>query len=223
VRPSDPCALFALRAATLLGKNLAACEERYPAELPHTVLVAIVERDAVLWKPRLDQLHADLFAPHDPLSPVRLEVLDRATVEAMQRLAEAGIVQFTHRATRHLYPAETAQPPMSAEELARAQVCRERATRKLKMARLLHAEKMDEEAREALLAAILETGRALATEARLPEPVSLSAALAPPLSHAWGKARETLGAILNNSSTSFSEALALLENSQNKWNSIASP
>ncbi|MCE0523838.1 MAG: DEAD/DEAH box helicase [Methylacidiphilales bacterium] len=211
-RPSNPCALFAERAAALLGKNLTACEERYPEEAPHTVLVAIVERDAASWKPRLEQLHAELFTGQDPLSPVRLEVIDRATVEAMRRLAEAGIVQITHRATRHLYPADNPPPLLNAEELARAQACRERAARKLKMARLLQAEKMDEEAREALLAAILETSRALAIEARLPEPVTPAAALTPPLSHAWGKARATLAAALNNSSASCSEALALLEN-----------
>ncbi len=211
-RPSDPSVLFAERAGLLLGKNLAACEERYPEEAPHTVLVAIVERDAALWKPRLEQLQAELFAKHDPLSPVRLEVIDRATVEAMQRLAEAGIVQITHRATRHLYPEDTPAPSLSAEELARAQACRERAARKIKMARLLLAEKMDEEAREALLAAILETGRVLAIEARLQEPASPTAALAPPLSHAWGKVREPLAAILNGSFPSLPEALSLLEN-----------
>ncbi len=210
-RPSDPCALFAGRAASLLGKNLAACEERYPEEAPHTVLVAIVERDATLWKPRLDQLHAELFARQDLLSPVRLEVIDRSAVEAMHRLAEAGIVQITHRATRHLYPMDDARLPLSAEELARAQTYRERTARKLKMARLLQAEKMDEEAREALLAAILETGRAMAIEARLPEPTSPTTALAPPLSHTWGNARATLAAALNDSSAPLSEALALLE------------
>jgi len=220
-RPSDPCALFAERVATLLGKNLAACEERYPEEAPHTVLVAIVERDATLWKPRLEQLHAELFAKQDPLSPVWLEVLDRATVEAMQRLAESGIVQITHRATRHLYPVDNAPSPLSAEELARAKACLERAARKLKMARLLLAEKMDEEAREALLATILETGRALAIESRLPEPANPAAALAPPLSHAWGTARETLVATLHNSLEPLSDALALLENRQNTLNHVS--
>ena len=211
-RLADPCALFAERAASLLGKNLAACEERYPEEAPHTVLVAIVERDAAQWKPRIEQLHAELFSTQDPLFPVRLEVLDRATVETMQRLAEAGIVQITHRATRHLYPMDNARSPLGAEELARVQACRERAARKLKMARLLQAEKMDEEAREALLAAVLETGRALAIESRLPEPPNPVAALAPPLSHAWGNAHATLAAILSDSSVPIIQALVLLEN-----------
>jgi hypothetical protein len=199
VRISDPCSLFAERAAALIGKNLTACEERYPEAAPHTVLVVIVERDAALWKPRLEQLHAELFARHDPLAPVRIEVIDRATVEALKRLAEAGIMQITHRATRHLYPADAVPLELSAEELARANACRERAVRKLKMARLLRAEKMDEEARDAFLAAILETGRALAIEAHLPEPASAAVALAPPLSHAWGEAREKLIFILNDS------------------------
>jgi hypothetical protein len=105
---------------------------------------------------------------------------------------------------------------LSAEDLARAKACRERAARKLKMARLLQAEKMDEESREALLAAILEIGRALAVESRLPEPANPAAALAPPLSHAWGTARETLAAVLNNSSAPLSEALTLLENNHGR-------
>ena len=216
-RPFDPCAHFVERAASLLGKNLAVCEERYPEDAPHTVLVTIVERDATQWKPRLEQLHVELFANQDPLSPVRLEVIDRATVEAVQRLAEAGIVQITHRAARHLYPMADAPPPLSAEDMARVRTFRERSVRKLKMARLLQAEKMDEEAREALLAAVLETGRTLAIETRSPEPDSPATALAPPLSHAWGKAREILAVILSDSSASLTPAIELLEHGQGKW------
>jgi hypothetical protein len=56
------------------------------------------------------------------------------------------------------------------------------------MARLLGEGGLDDEAREPLLEAALDLGRALATEARLPEPASFDDALLPPRSLCWNEA-----------------------------------
>ena len=73
---------------------------------------------------KLKSLHWELFGPGktDPLAPVQLEVIDRATDEAIQRLIAAGLIGGTTRATRPLLPpanpAEAA--PLSPEEQAKA-------------------------------------------------------------------------------------------------------
>jgi len=169
------------------------CEERYPNEGPHSVLYVIVDRDAPLWREKLNPLHEEYFGPGqcDPLSPVRLEVIDRAMDEALQRLIEAGLVAKTSRATRPLWPAETteaAPPPLSEAERAKATAHRQQAARKIKMARLLGEGELSEEARTALLEAMLPLGRALAIESRLPEPARVDDVLLPPLAHQWRNA-----------------------------------
>jgi hypothetical protein len=173
----------------LVNAALVRCEERYPQSGAHSVLVVVVERDAAPLRERLEGLHRELFGPGqtDPLAPTQLEVIDRATDEALERLIAAGLVSRTTRATRPLSPEAEAgsPPPLSAEEQARAKAHREHAARKLKMARLLAEGGLEEEARAALLAAILPLARALAVERRLPEPDSVDEALLPPLSHGW--------------------------------------
>ncbi|MBM3854310.1 MAG: DEAD/DEAH box helicase, partial [Verrucomicrobia bacterium] len=95
--PADPGEAFAHRAAALLGTRLVACQERYPEADQPCVVVVTVEHDAESWRPRLEELHAELFAAAQPAGSVRLEVLDRATVLALERLEAAGIIQSRAR------------------------------------------------------------------------------------------------------------------------------
>ena len=122
---------------------------------------------------------------------MRLEVIDRATDEALQRLIDAGLVARTTRASRPLWPAEPAEaapPPLSAAELERLSAHRQRAARKLKMARVLCDAGLSEEARAALLEAVPPLSCALAVQHRFPEPASPDHALLPPLSSCWKEA-----------------------------------
>jgi superfamily II DNA or RNA helicase len=184
--PSDRPRAFAEEVRRQLGTSLVACEERFPREGTHSVLYVVVEGQAAVHRPRLEALHTRFCGDLEPVAPVRLEVLDRATHEALERLIGAGLIAPLTRAARPLHPAEAAPAPLSAEELARAREQRDLAARKLKMARLLANGGMSEEARPPLLEAALALGRALAVEARLPEPGSLDEALLPPLAGAWG-------------------------------------
>jgi hypothetical protein len=191
--PADRPRGFAAAAQRQINGALLRCEERYPNDGPHSVLYVVVEQDAAQHREKLGALHQEYFGPGqwDPLSPVRLEVIDRATDEALQRLIEAGLVAKTTRSSRPLWPtetAETAPPPLSAAELERISAHRLHAARKLKMAALLDGGGLGEEARAALLEGMLPLGRALAMEQRLPEPPSLKDALLPPLSMCWKEA-----------------------------------
>lgn len=191
--PADRPRGFAAAARQRIDGALLRCEERYPSDGPHSVLYVVVERDAAQWRENLGSLHEEFFGPGrwDPLAPVRLEVIDRATDEALQRLIDAGLVAKTMRATRPLWPedgAGAAPPPLSEVERAKAAAHRQQAARKLKMARLLGEGGLDEEARAALLEAVQPLARALAVENRLPEPATADQALQAPISPCWKEA-----------------------------------
>ncbi len=193
--PVDRSAGFAARASELLGRRLVACEERYPEHGAHSVLLVVVDRDAAAWKEQLGAAHGELFGKDggDPLSPVQLQVIDRATFDALQHLSEAGLVESTIRATRHLFPAPEGEAAgLTEEEKRRAAELRQRAERKLRMARVLSTESLNEEAREALLGAVPLLGQALAIENRLPEPREAREALVAPLVPLWGGAIQRL-------------------------------
>ena len=191
--PADRSRGFAAPASQRINGALVRCEERYPNEGPHSVLYVVVERDAQQWREHLGTLHEEYFGQDqcDPLAPVRLEVIDRATDEALQRLIEAGLVARTTRASRPLWPGETAEaapPALSAAEQEKAAAHRRLGARKLKMARVLSDAGMSDEARAALLEAVSPIGCALAVEAQLPAPETLKDALLPPLSTCWKEA-----------------------------------
>ena len=186
-KPSDRPRAFADEARRQLGAALVSCEERFPRDGAHSVLYVVVEGQAALHRPRLETLHTELCADLETVAPVRLEVLDRATHDALERLIAAGLIAPVSRAARPLHPIAETPTPLSAAERARAQAHRDLATRKLKMARLLADGGMADEARTPLLDAALALSRGLAVENRLPEPGAIEAALEPPLAAAWGK------------------------------------
>jgi hypothetical protein len=204
--PADRSLAFGELARGKLGTSLLRCEERYPLQGSHSVLVVVVDRDAALWREKLLPLHEELFGKgrSDPLAPTRLEVIDRAADDALQRLIEAGVVAPATRAIRSLCSNDgevPGPPPLSEIEKQKALAHREKASRKLKMASVLQSGDLQEEAREALLEAILFLGRALAVENRTPEPEELNDTLRAPLSLCW---RETLPVIQAFASTSSS-------------------
>jgi superfamily II DNA or RNA helicase len=214
--PADRPLGFAQAAHQRINGALCRCEERYPMEGCHSVLYIVVERDAAQWRENLAALHQDYFGPgqSDPLAPVLLEVVDRATDEALQRLFEAGLATRATRGTRPLWPLEAgpASPaPLSDTEREKAAAHRQRAARKLKMAAVLAGGGLSEEARAAFLEAVAPLGCALAVENRLPEPASAREALLPPLALAWKDNLSILRAFVGDASQPVAPAVAALE------------
>jgi superfamily II DNA or RNA helicase len=212
--PADRALGFAQEACALLGPALVRCEERFPLQGPHSVLLAVVDGNPAQYRERLAPLHQELFGngQADPLAPVQVEIIDRATHEALERLIAAGLIAPTLRASRPLFPVDqaAATPPLSAEERARADAHRQQAARKLKMARLLGEGDLVDEARTPLSDALRALGRALAIESRLPEPPALCDALLPPLSSCWGGALPLLRRFEADPGTDWREVSACL-------------
>jgi hypothetical protein len=213
--PFDRSLAFAQAAREKLAGALIRCEETYPLEGAHSVLFVVVERDAALWRERLVPLHQDLFGEGkwDPLVPVKIEVIDRATDEALRRLVEAGLIAPSTRAIRSLCPAagEDEAVALSEEERQKALAHRQQAARKLKMADLLEGGGLSEEAGEALREATLWAGRALAVENRLPEPAEMKESLRPPVSLLWGDALPTLHELASSPSPSSTRVTEVLQ------------
>jgi len=177
----------------VLQSALARCEERYPRNVEFSVLYLVVSGSMAQWRDTIFGLHAEYFGPEhgDPLAPVRLEVVDCATHEALQRLIDLGLLARVSRAARLLWPEAVTGaglPVLSELEREKAFGLRQQAVRKLKVARVLGEGNLCEEARTALLEAMLPLGRALAIERRLPEPAGLNEILLPPLAHHWHEA-----------------------------------
>lgn len=214
--PADRPLGFASAAHTTINGALCRCEERYPNDGPHSVLYVVVNRDAAQWREKLESLHQEYFPPEqtDPLAPVQLQVVDRATDEALNRLVELGLISRTTRAIRPLLPteAETNQTALLSEsDREKASSHRQLATRKLKMAVLLGGGGLNEEARTALLDAVLPLGRALAVEGRLSEPANVQEALLAPLAHRWAGALTPLRQLVIDPAAPLGPVLELLQ------------
>jgi hypothetical protein len=216
VPPADPAKAFAERAAQLIGPDLLACEERFTDGGSNSVLVVVVDRDEATWRERLKPIYEGLFGNGRPASPecVSLEVIDRSTEEAIRRFCETGLVQMRIRATRYLHPtAETSVVELSDEERARIDSLRALFKRKLKMGRVLAAEELLDEARDAVGEAILSVARVRAVQGRLPEPGKLEETMLPPLAACWGESRPLIQRFLAESNGEIGPIVQALESS----------
>jgi len=187
--PVDRGLGFSEIARKLLGSTCLRCEERYPADGAHSVIVVVVDRDAALHREKLSGPFEEFFGRDvsDPLAPVTLEVIDRSTDEAMERMVATGLISPSTRAIRDLSMShEESSSKITEEERQKAQEHRRQASRKLKMAALLGGGGLLEEEREALLQAGLWLGRALSVEHMLSEPSSLEETLRAPHAICWG-------------------------------------
>jgi hypothetical protein len=214
VLPVDRALAFSEMARARLGDALVRCEERYPLEGAHTVMVVVIDRDPALHRQKLAPLHQDLFGKEqaDPLAPTMLEVIDRATDEALSRLIAAGLVAPATRAVRELFPNEAKTgAELNREELEKAHGYRQQAARKLKMARLLGGGGLTDEERDALLQSALWLGKALAVENRAADPVDLGEMLRPPSSRLWGETLPALREFASNLSAPANPAAGALE------------
>src|SRR5262249_17960889 len=145
-----------------------------------------------VWRERLRAVQEKLLGDRHPGSAecLEIEVIDRSTEEAVRRFSAAGLLQTRIRATRHLYPRpESSMLRLSDEESSRVESHTVRFKRKLKMARILAAEELFEEARDAVRQAILSAACAAAVRARLREPEKLEETIISPVAACWGGCR----------------------------------
>jgi len=99
-----------------------------------------------------------------------------------------------------LHPASEAAAPaaLTGEEKKKIAAARERAARKFKVARLLAAEELAEEARPILVEALHQLCVMLSVEAHFPDPAGFSDCLRAPWTSLWGDSLADLQAFEAN-------------------------
>lgn len=170
--PEDPALAFAGKVTTSLGRALLHCQEAMVPGQDSPVLLTVL-RD-----PSRAAAVSALFHETDWRgNPPKLKILDEATWDAIQQLAAAGLITFNTRATRPLTGDVTPpqKPTLTPEQLQRITDLRTFAAKKQKVAGLLIASDLADEAEPHQKAAEKALARANAIENHLPEPEGESA------------------------------------------------
>lgn len=204
--PADRAMAFGQLLSERLGDNLVRCEERYPKEGDHSVIFVVANQAMQHQNVIQDIYHKCLDDDQRRQGDqTRLEVIDHATAEALDRLEKAGLIAPTCRSSRPLISngssEEEQQPALSEEALATIKTCRENAARKLKMARVLTDADLMEEARPPLQEAAVQIMQALAVFHRVEEPGDLYESLKLPFSFHWGESLSVLKEFIEDEQT----------------------
>lgn len=214
--PTDRPLAFGQRLQERMKEALIRCEERFPLEGDHTV-VLVVANDVEKYRPYIESLHEELFTGKNAElgAPVQMEVIDETTAQALERLEASGLISSTFRTSRPLTGDQAKEtpspPPLTEEELSAVKNARELAARRLKMAEVLSQAELLEEARPPLLEAIQQSARALAITNRLPEPSNFEEALSPPLALHFAEILPQLQEYSSEDSLSPEKVIALLK------------
>ena len=215
VLPADRAMAFGKLVSERLGDSLIRCEERYPKDSDHSVIVVVadqvVRHQHVIQEIFQECLDGDQRKQGDR---TQLEVIDRATAEALDRLEKAGLIAPTFRSSRPLLPCaevqEEQQPSFTAAELKSIKEYRAGAKRKLKMARVLADAELFDEVRPPILdaASLIMKMLAVYHHKEMPEDILMS--IKPPFSFLWGESLQDIKAFFekeNGDAQSLAEAL----------------
>ncbi|WP_395745622.1 DEAD/DEAH box helicase [Prosthecobacter sp.] len=189
--PADRPQALAHESMRLLGTHLISCEERFAAQEPGSTITIIVDHDAAQWRPRLEALHQKLFADQAADEPTRLLVLDRATVDALEAMQAAGLVQRSERASRPLdgimAGPTTTNANAGLSDLQKQQIADllPKLEHRHKVAKALLAAELYEDVLSPLSAALLQACSILAVKQRLPLPTEEAATILRPWFELW--------------------------------------
>ena len=184
--PADHAMAFGQLLSERLGDNLVRCEERYPKEGDHSVIFVVANQAMQHHNVIQDIYHKCLDGDQ-----TRLEVIDHATSEALDRLEKAGLIVPTTRSSRPLTSSaqveEEQKSSLTTAELEAIEEFRTAAERKLKMARVLAEAELNEEARSPLVEAAYSIMKALSVYHHAEAPENIRESLKPPFSFHWGE------------------------------------
>ena len=194
--PADRPQALAAQCLRLLGQHLVSCEERFANDAPGSTIAIVVDRDADSWKPRLEQLHQQMFKGEPSDEPTRLLVLDRATLTALEALQAAGLIQRSERASRPLDGSTPAAPTaitLTKYEKQRIADIVPGLEHRLKVAKALIAADLRTDAAAPLAEALTHACAILSVRHRVPPPQNPADLTLRPWIELWSDpAREAL-------------------------------
>jgi hypothetical protein len=202
----DPLVEWARRIRQRLGSAVVACEERRVADRTQSVLLVVVEGEADRRRKEIEAMamakaeEAGGGSGTELAAGSRLEVMDRAMFEAIQRWTEAGLLRPVQQEVRDLFSASEVPlpPPLTPEQQAALERHQGMARRQVQLARVLMAGGFPEEMRRPLMSGLEAWCKAVAIWVRQAEPASPAAMLATP---AWGEVgldRDMVAAFLSD-------------------------
>lgn len=172
------------------GRSLIQCATAPAAGASPPVVVAIVDGDAGSLRESLKGAEGSRKPGTGAVpKPPTIEVLDRATAEAIQRLIDAGVLAVPSPAARDLFrtPAPPGPSPLSEADRAQMEVHREKARHSLRRARILAAAAFAVEALASAVEAGLELARMLAVRHRMSAPRSMAECFVGEWVGVWGR------------------------------------
>ena len=186
---NDPALAFAHELSQALGEALIQCEERFPQEHEHTVIVVTVI-DTARHRKQIEEIYSAIFKNDQTRTKAtfKLEVIDQTISEAVARLEEAGLVAPTTRSSRLLSPPKegtTSPEPLSNEDIAAIEQAQSQAQRQLKMARVLIEADFEQESHAPLEQAIIQLGQVHCIANRIPKTEQINELLLPPIAQHW--------------------------------------
>jgi hypothetical protein len=181
--PVDRPAHFARQVSEKLGAKIVACEERYPIEGEHSVVLVVVEDtardDASVARALFDEIFDNNAVGAEN---VEMEVIDRSLYESIERLERLGLVKSTIRTSRQLYPVPEARQEFTEEQRKEIEDLINLLSRKIKLIQLLHTQGFTEELRQPLTDAVLLYGKKTAIENGFPAPSDVNELIRQPYS-----------------------------------------
>ncbi len=142
--PSDPATHFATIAREKIGGRLRHCQEAWITGSDTPVLIVVLHNATGLEKPLLEEVYNDI--PWRGDTPT-LQVMDSATWDNLQTLAQTGMISIHTRAKRSLLTEDgDSAAALTPEELARIKALRETAEKKHRAAEALITAGLHEEA-----------------------------------------------------------------------------
>jgi len=200
-KPRDVTQEFAARLQQRLGTQLIACEERVPVGGGPIQIIVVSEHVAHARAPWMETLRDEFFPSLDGNPPShQVDILDRATFDAIERLVKAGLLQRTDTARRDLLDVTTTPagpPPLTAEQEAQLKEATARAERCLRRAQVLGNADFPEEALTSLRDSLLPMATARAIRERWPIPATHADLLSDPWPTRWSTAFPALQQLLN--------------------------
>ncbi len=211
LRALDPELGFAAVVSERLGDRLLSCEMRRTSQ-GAPVLLLVAEGDPAAAASCAERIRDDWFGIEKGGSTPTVEVVGRATHEALRRLVDRGVLTEPEGSARVLYAAGLglAQPRLAPDsEQARVLELRRQAAAAFRRARQLVASLSFEAARQPLEESVVLLARAYAVQRRLAEPQEVRQAVSETFEGLWGDTLPVLGELLSADGSPVAVARAL--------------
>ena len=211
LRAVDPELGFAAAVSERLGDKLLACEVRQTPQ-GRPVLLLVAEGDLASAAGYAARVCAEWFGKDARGHAPAVEVVGRATHEALKRLIARGVLSEPECSVRTLYASGSGLAPSNLapdSEKARVQALRRQAAAAYLRARQLVASLSFDAARQPLEEAVILLARAYAVQRRLAEPQDVRQAVSETFAGLWGDTLPVLEELLASDGSPVAVARAL--------------